>query len=78
MMETEHAPEFDIQTKLQELSSCADEDTFQDVLNSLKYKEWMLWMDGQNGFFLNLSADKDTVIKNIIRRCVVYYHVWKK
>ena len=42
MMETEHAPEFDIQTKLQELSSCADEDTFQDVLNSLKYKEWVL------------------------------------
>ena len=38
----EHAPEFDIQTKLQELSSCADEDTFQDVLNSLKYKEWVL------------------------------------
>ena len=29
----EDTPDFDIQTKLQELSSCADEDMFQNVLN---------------------------------------------
>ena len=40
---TEDIPDFDIQTKLQELLSCADGDTFQDVLmNSLKDIQWVL------------------------------------
>ena len=36
-------PDFDIQTKLQELSSCADEDTFQNVLNEFpeRYIPWV-------------------------------------
>ena len=58
----EHIPDFDIQTKLQELSSCADEDTFQNVLNEFPARYTM----GVAAPFLYLSADKDTVIKNII------------
>ena len=51
----EDIPDFDIQTKLQELSSCADEDTFQMCYCT----------------FFGLSADKDTVIKNIIHHCFI-------
>ena len=38
----EDISDFDIQTKLQELSRCADEDTFQDVLNEFpeRYIQW--------------------------------------
>ena len=58
----EDIPDFDIQTKLQELSSGAGEDTFQDVLNEFTERYTM----GVTARFLHLSADKDTVIKNII------------
>ena len=53
---------FDIQAKLQELSSCADEDTFQNVPNEFTeslYKRI-------TAPFLHLSANKDTIIRNII------------
>ena len=53
----EDIPHFDIQTKLQELSSSADEDTFQNVLNEFPERYTM----GVTAPFLNLSADKDTV-----------------
>ena len=58
-------PDFNIQTKLQELSSCADEDTFQDVLNQFPER----YVVGVTAPFLHLSVDKDTVIKNIILDC---------
>ena len=61
----EDIPDFDIQTKLQELSSCADEDTFQNVLNEFPEK----YAIGATAPFLHLSADKDNVIKNIIHHC---------
>ena len=61
----EDIPDFDIQTKLQELSSGAGEDTFQDVLNEFTERYTM----GVTARFLHLSADKDTVIKNIIHHC---------
>ena len=61
----EDIPDFDIQTKLQELSSGAGEDTFQDVLNEFTERYTM----GVTAPFLHLSADKDTVIKNIIHHC---------
>ena len=63
----EDIPDFDIQTKLQELSSCADEDTFQNVLNESPERYTM----GVTTPFLDLSADKDTVIKNIIHHCCI-------
>ena len=63
----EDIPDFDIQTKLQELSSCAGEDTFQDVLNEFTERYTM----GVTAPFLHLSADKDTVIKNIIHHCCI-------
>ena len=50
----EDIPDFDIQTKLQKLSSCADEDTFQNVLNEFPERYTM----GVITPFLNLSADK--------------------
>ena len=58
----EDVPDFDIQTELQELSSCADEDKFQTVLNEFPERYTM----GVTAPVLHLSADKDTVIKNII------------
>ena len=48
---TEDIPDFDIQTKLQELSSCADEDTFQNVLNEFPERYTM----GVTTPFLDLS-----------------------
>ena len=57
----EDIPDFDTETKLQELSSCADEDTFQNVLNEFPER----YTTGVTTPFLHLSADKDTVIKNI-------------
>ena len=63
----EDIPDFDIQTKLQELSSGAGEDTFQDVLNEFTERYTM----GVTARFLHLSADKDTVIKNIIHHCCI-------
>ena len=64
---TEDIPDFDIQTKLQELLSCANGDTFQDVLNEFPKRYTM----GVTAPFLHLSADKDTVIKNIIHYCYI-------
>ena len=63
----EDTPGFDIQTKLQELSSCADEDTFQNVWNEFPERYTM----GVTTLFLDLTADKDTVMKNIIRHCCI-------
>ena len=63
----EDIPDFDIQTKLQELSSCADEDTFQNVLNEFPERYTM----GVNTPFLHQSADKDNAIKNIIHHCCI-------
>ena len=63
----EDIPDFDIQTKLQELSSCADKVTFQNVLNEFPERYAM----GVTTPFLDLSADKDTVIKNIIHHCCI-------
>ena len=60
-------PKFDIQTKLQELSSCADEDTFQNVLDEFLERYTM----GVTVPFLHLSADKDTAVKNIINHCCI-------
>ena len=60
-------PDFDIQTKLQELSNCTDEDTFQNVLNEFPERYTM----GVTAPFLHVSADKDTVIKNIIYHCCI-------
>ena len=63
----EDIPDCNIQTKFQELSSCADEDTFQNFLN--EYPE--RYTVGVTTHFLHLSADKDTVIKNIIHHCYI-------
>ena len=63
----EDIPDFNIQIKLQEMSSCADEDTFQNVLNESPERYTM----GVTTPFLDLSADKDTVIKNIIHHCCI-------
>ena len=63
----EDSTDFDIQTKLQELSSCTDEDIFQNVLNEFPEKYKL----GVTTPFLHLSADKDTVIKNIIYHCSI-------
>ena len=59
--------DFDIQTKLQELSGCADEDTFQNVLSEFPERYTM----GVTAAFLHMSADKDNVIKNIIHHCCI-------
>ena len=61
----EDIPDFDIQTKLQEVSSCTDEDIFQNVLNEFPEGYTM----GVTTPFFDLSADKDTIIKNIIYHC---------
>ena len=63
----EDIPDFDIQTKLQELSSCADENTFQNVLNEFLERYTM----SVTTPFLYLSTDKDTAIKNIIHHCCI-------
>ena len=63
----EDIPGFYIQTKLQELSSCVDEDTFQNVLNKFPERYTM----GVTTTFLHLSANKDNVIKNIIHYCCI-------
>ena len=63
----EDIPDFVIQTKLKELSRCADEDTFQNVLNEFPERYTM----GVNTPFLHLSTDKDNVIKNIIHHCCI-------
>ena len=63
----EDIPDFDIETKLQELASCADQDTFQNVMNEFAERYTM----GVTTPFLHPSADKDTVIKNIIHRCCI-------
>ena len=63
----EDIPDCDIKTKFEELSSCADEDTFQNVLNEFPERYTM----GITAPFLHLSADKDTVIKNIICHCCI-------
>ena len=63
----EDIPDCDIQTKLQELSSCADKDTFQNVLNEFPER----YTIGVTATFLHLSADKDTVIKNVIHHCCI-------
>ena len=63
----EDIPDFDIQTKLQELSSCADKDTFQNVLNKFPERYTM----GVTTPFLDLSSDKDIVIKNTIHHCCI-------
>ena len=63
----EDIPDFDIQTKLQELSSCADEDAFQNVLNEFPERYAM----DITAPFLHLPADKDTVNKNIIHHCYI-------
>ena len=57
----------DIETKLQELSSCADEDTFQNVLNEFPERYTM----DITAPFLHLFADKDTVLQNIIHHCCI-------
>ena len=44
-----------------------DEDTFQNVLNEF-YEKYKM---GVIAPFLNLFADKDTVIKNIIHHCCI-------
>ena len=69
----EDIPDFDIQTKLEELSSCADKDTCQNVLNEFPER----YTIGVTASFLHLSADKDTIIKNIIHHYCISY-VWKK
>ena len=61
----EDIPDFEIQTKLQELLSCADDDTFQNVLNEFPKRYTM----GVTAPFLHLPDDKDTVIQNIIHHC---------
>ena len=66
MMETEDISDFDIQTKLQGLPSCADEDTFQNVLNEFPERYTM----GVTTPFLHLSADKNNVVKNIHHCCI--------
>ena len=58
----EDIPDFDMETKLQELSSYADEDTLQNVLNKFPERYAM----GVTAPILHLSVDKDTIIKNII------------
>ena len=63
----EDIQDFDIQTKLQELSGCADEDTFQNVLSEFPERYTM----GVTAAFLHMSADKDNVIKNIIHHCCI-------
>ena len=63
----EDIPGFYTQTKLQELSSCADEDTFQIVLKKFPERYTM----GVTTTFLHLSADKGNVIKNIIQYCCI-------
>ena len=63
----ENIPDFDIQTKLQELPSCADENTFQNVLNEFLERYTM----SVTTPFLYLSTDKDTAIKNIIHHCCI-------
>ena len=63
----EDIPDFVIQTKLKELSRCADEDTFQNVLNEFPERYTM----GVTTPFLHLSTDKDNVIKNIIHHCCI-------
>ena len=63
----EDIPDFDIQIKLQELSRCADEDTFQNVLNEFPER----YTVGVTTPFLRLSANKDKVIKNIIHHCCI-------
>ena len=63
----ENIPAFDIQTKLQRLSSCADEDTCQNVLNEYPERYTM----GVTAPFLHLSGDKDAIIKNIIYHCCI-------
>ena len=62
----EDIQDFDIQTKLQELSTCADADTFQNVLDEFRERYTM----GVTAPFLHLSTNKETVIKNIIHQCV--------
>ena len=54
----EDIPDFDIQTKLQEILSCADEDIFPNVLNEFPERFAM----AVTASFLHLSADKDTAI----------------
>ena len=63
----EDIPNFDSQTKLQEPSSCSDENTFQNVLNDFPERYTM----GVNTPFLHQSADKDNAIKNIIHHCCI-------
>ena len=63
----EDIPDFYIQTKLQQLSSCTDEDTFRDVLNEFPERYAM----GVTTPFLHLSADKDIIIKDIIHHCCI-------
>ena len=63
----EDIPNYDIQIKLQELSSCAADDTSQNVLNKFTERYAM----GVTAPFLHLSADKDTLIKNIIHHCCI-------
>ena len=62
----EDIPDFDIQTKLQEPSSCADKDTFQNVLNKFPERYTM----GATAPFLDLSADKDIVHHCCISSCL--------
>ena len=63
----EDIPDCYIETKLQELSSCADKDTFQNVLNEFPERYTM----DITAPFLHLFADKDTVIQNIIHHCCI-------
>ena len=63
----EDIPDFDIEAKLQQRSSCAVEDTFQNVLNEFPERYTM----GVTTTFLYLSVDKDTVIKDIIHHCFI-------
>ena len=49
------------------MSSCADEDTFQNVLNEFPER----YTTGVTTPFLDLFADKDTIIKNIIHHCCI-------
>ena len=63
----EDIPDFDTQTKLEDLSSCADEDTFQNVRNEFAERYPM----GVTTLFLDLSTDKDTVIKDVIHSCCI-------
>ena len=53
--------------QITKLSSCADEDTFQNVLNEFPERYTM----GVTTPFLHLSTDKDNVIKNIIHHCCI-------